>query len=47
MNNCVETAPVRLGLTAVRDSQRITGPALLFTASSWSRFVGAVREAEL
>lgn len=47
MNNCVETASVRLGLTAVRDSQRITGPALLFTAASWSRFVGAVREAEL
>ncbi|MFF0744819.1 DUF397 domain-containing protein [Streptomyces sp. NPDC004111] len=47
MNNCVETAPVGRGLTAVRDSKRTAGPALLFTPSSWSRFIGALREEQL
>ncbi|MGW2029336.1 MULTISPECIES: DUF397 domain-containing protein [Streptomyces] len=42
-NNCVETARPRsgpgAGLLAVRDSKNPAGPALLFSAGSWSEFV--------
>jgi hypothetical protein len=44
MNNCVETAPARGGLLAVRDSKRVGRPALLFSCDAWSRFLGALRE---
>ncbi|MFJ6698867.1 DUF397 domain-containing protein [Streptomyces sp. NPDC091272] len=47
MNNCVETAQVNGGLLAVRDSKRVSRPALLFGTDAWSRFVGAVRTATL
>jgi hypothetical protein len=47
MNNCVETAPTPGGLRAVRDSKRLTLPALLFTSHAWARFVGALREETL
>ncbi|MFG3281137.1 DUF397 domain-containing protein [Streptomyces sp. NPDC048111] len=42
MNNCVETARLNGELLAVRDSQRIGGPALLFGAPAWHRFISAV-----
>lgn len=42
MNNCVETATTPGSLLAVRDSKRVTRPALLFTADAWTRFVGAL-----
>ncbi|WP_306317566.1 MULTISPECIES: DUF397 domain-containing protein [unclassified Streptomyces] len=46
-NNCVETAPLSAGSTAgllaVRDSKRTTGPALLFTSTTWRRFVNSLR----
>ncbi|MGY0488001.1 DUF397 domain-containing protein [Streptomyces sp. WG-D5] len=46
-NNCVETASLSTespdGLLAVRDSKRTTGPALLFTSSTWRRFVNSLR----
>ncbi|MCX4834063.1 DUF397 domain-containing protein [Streptomyces sp. NBC_00006] len=46
-NNCVETASLRpgspVGLLAVRDSKRTTGPALLFTSTSWRTFVNSLR----
>ncbi|MFJ9173121.1 DUF397 domain-containing protein [Streptomyces sp. NPDC102360] len=46
-NNCVETAPLGTGATAgllaVRDSKRTTGPALLFTSTTWRAFVNSLR----
>ncbi|MER5437618.1 DUF397 domain-containing protein [Streptomyces sp. NPDC002790] len=46
-NNCVETAPLGTGATAellaVRDSKRMTGPALLFTSATWRAFVTSLR----
>ncbi|MFI5804886.1 DUF397 domain-containing protein [Streptomyces sp. NPDC051561] len=47
MNNCVETAVLRPDRTAVRDSKRAAGAALLFSADAWSRFVDAVRQDSL
>ncbi|MCC5474170.1 DUF397 domain-containing protein [Streptomyces barringtoniae] len=42
-NNCVETARPRsgpgAGLLAVRDSKNPAGPALLFSAASWTGFL--------
>ncbi|MET9600177.1 DUF397 domain-containing protein [Streptomyces sp. NPDC006459] len=43
MNNCVETAVLRGGLLAVRDSKRTDGPAVLFTGPAWDGFLAAVR----
>ncbi|MFE4868053.1 DUF397 domain-containing protein [Streptomyces sp. NPDC056682] len=45
MNNCVETAGLKGELLAVRDSQRIEGPALLFGVQAWHRFISALQEA--
>ncbi|MFG2720496.1 DUF397 domain-containing protein [Streptomyces sp. NPDC048416] len=45
MNNCVETARLKGELLAVRDSQRTRGPALLFGAAAWQRFICLVSEA--
>ncbi|MBO1332394.1 DUF397 domain-containing protein [Streptomyces sp. VRA16 Mangrove soil] len=46
-NNCVEVAPLptgsAAGLTAVRDSKRTAGPAVLFTPSAWEGFVNSLR----
>ncbi|MFF1546840.1 DUF397 domain-containing protein [Streptomyces sp. NPDC058291] len=46
-NNCVETArPASgpwAGLLAVRDSKNPSGPALLFSAESWTGFTAALR----
>ncbi|MFJ3234195.1 DUF397 domain-containing protein [Streptomyces sp. NPDC086787] len=46
-NNCVETARPRsgplTGLLAVRDSKTPSGPALLFSAGSWTGFLAALR----
>jgi hypothetical protein len=43
MNNCVETARPGpgpwTGLVAVRDSKRVTGPAVLFTPDAWREFL--------
>ncbi|MFF3975225.1 DUF397 domain-containing protein [Streptomyces sp. NPDC001828] len=44
MNNCVETARLNGELLAVRDSQRIDGPALLFGAPAWQRFISTVTQ---
>ncbi|MFB0620507.1 DUF397 domain-containing protein [Streptomyces sp. AGS-58] len=45
-NNCVETARPRsgpgAGLLAVRDSKIPAGPALFFSADSWSGFITAL-----
>ncbi|MEU4926214.1 DUF397 domain-containing protein [Streptomyces yokosukanensis] len=45
-NNCVETArPLSgpwVGLLAVRDSKNPAGPAVLFSAPSWGRFLTAL-----
>ncbi|MFD8388778.1 DUF397 domain-containing protein [Streptomyces sp. NPDC059680] len=45
-NNCVETARPRsgpgAGLLAVRDSKNPAGPALLFSAASWTGFLTAL-----
>ncbi|MDI3388022.1 DUF397 domain-containing protein [Streptomyces sp. B-S-A8] len=47
MNNCVETASIGrgplAGRFAVRDSKRMSGPALLFTSAAWDSFLAAVR----
>lgn len=43
MNNCVETAALRGGLLAVRDSKRADGPAVLFTGPAWDGFLACVR----
>jgi hypothetical protein len=42
MNNCVETAGLGENLLAVRDSKNPTGPALLFSSTAWTSFVGVV-----
>lgn len=41
-NNCVETAALRSGRLAVRDSKDPRGPALLFGPAAWTRFLGTV-----
>jgi hypothetical protein len=41
-NNCVETARLRSGQLAVRDSKDREGPALLFAPAAWVRFLGTV-----
>ena len=38
-NNCVEAARLPSGLTAVRDSKDVLGPALLFAPQAWADFV--------
>jgi hypothetical protein len=38
-NNCVEAARLPSGLTAVRDSKDVRGPALLFAPQAWTDFV--------
>ncbi|WP_374227664.1 MULTISPECIES: DUF397 domain-containing protein [Streptomyces] len=43
MNNCVETAALRGGLLAVRDSKQADGPAVLFTGPAWDGFLACVR----
>ncbi|MFJ7590119.1 DUF397 domain-containing protein [Streptomyces sp. NPDC097617] len=43
MNNCVETAALRGGLLAVRDSKRTDGPAVLFTGPAWDGFLASVQ----
>ncbi|MFD6326282.1 DUF397 domain-containing protein [Streptomyces sp. NPDC058442] len=46
-NNCVETARPATGpgagLLAVRDSKAPSGPALLISPGSWTKFVAALR----
>jgi hypothetical protein len=46
MNNCVETARPGsgpwAGLVAVRDSKRVTGPAVCFTPGTWRDFLGSL-----
>ncbi|WP_435130703.1 DUF397 domain-containing protein [Actinacidiphila sp. bgisy144] len=38
-NNCVEAARLPSGVTAVRDSKDVAGPALLFAPQAWRDFV--------
>jgi hypothetical protein len=42
MNNCVEAAVLGGGLLAVRDSKRVSGPALLFTGGAWGGFLDSL-----
>ncbi|SDO87111.1 DUF397 domain-containing protein [Actinacidiphila guanduensis] len=46
-NNCVETARLPSGATAVRDSKDVEGPALLFTPDAWTCFVRDVSDGSL
>ncbi|MFE2276043.1 DUF397 domain-containing protein [Streptomyces sp. NPDC059454] len=39
---CVEVADNLPGLTPVRDSKNPQGPALLFAADAWNRFVASL-----
>ncbi|WP_328770657.1 DUF397 domain-containing protein [Streptomyces sp. NBC_00286] len=43
-SNCVEVADGYVGVVPVRDSKAPDGGALVFGTSSWSAFVGAVKE---
>ncbi|MGW3041027.1 DUF397 domain-containing protein [Kitasatospora sp. NPDC001159] len=43
---CVEVADGFAGLMPVRDSKDPSGPALVFSATSWQSFVTAVRAGE-
>lgn len=43
-NNCVEVADGHPGIVPVRDSKAPEGHVLVFGASSWSAFVGGVKE---
>jgi hypothetical protein len=40
--NCIE-ATTHNGHPALRDSKNPTGPALLFTATQWRTFTGAIK----
>ncbi|RLP92940.1 DUF397 domain-containing protein [Micromonospora sp. BL4] len=40
---CVEVADNLPGVVAVRDSKDRTGPALIFTPTTWRAFVAATR----
>lgn len=40
---CVEVATNITGVVAVRDSKNPTGPALLFTPTSWRSFLGTIK----
>ncbi|MEV5504862.1 DUF397 domain-containing protein [Streptomyces orinoci] len=45
---CVEWAPTfASGIVPVRDSKAPHGPALVFSALSWSSFINGVQSAEL
>ncbi|MFJ9691571.1 DUF397 domain-containing protein [Kitasatospora sp. NPDC101183] len=43
---CVEVSGSLPGVVPVRDSKDPEGPALVFPASSWQSFVGAVQDGE-
>ncbi|MFH8365850.1 DUF397 domain-containing protein [Streptomyces sp. NPDC018031] len=43
---CVEVADGCEGLVPVRDSKDPYGPALIFSASSWSAFIAGVKAGE-
>jgi Domain of unknown function (DUF397) len=45
-NGCVEAAPVREGLIAVRDSKNPQGGHLLYNALEWRSFLAGVRNGE-
>ena len=44
--NCVEVAHLADGQVAIRNSRYPAGPALLFTPSEWTAFLGAALKAE-
>jgi len=44
--NCVETARLHDGGTAVRDSKDPQGPILFFTPAEWSAFVAGAKDGE-
>ena len=45
--NCVEVARNLSRVVAVRDSKNPNGPALGFDTTSWTSFVGAIKEGGL
>ncbi|NSC22158.1 DUF397 domain-containing protein [Streptomyces albus subsp. chlorinus] len=45
--NCVEVAENYPGLMPVRDSKQPAGPAIVFSRTSWSAFVDAVKSQQL
>jgi Domain of unknown function (DUF397) len=45
--NCVEVATLPGGHTAVRDSRRRTGPALVVTSAAWHAFRDEIKMGKL
>ena len=45
-NGCVEAAPLRNGLIAVRDSKNPQGGHLVYNALEWQSFLAGVRNGE-
>ncbi|MEU5207853.1 DUF397 domain-containing protein [Streptomyces sp. NPDC020742] len=43
--NCLEVADDHPGIVPVRDSKNPLGPPVVFPASAWSAFIGAVKNA--
>lgn len=41
--NCVEVATLPGGQTAVRDSRRRAGPALVVTSATWQAFCSSIK----
>jgi uncharacterized protein DUF397 len=44
---CIEVAEGFTGVVPVRDSKEPAGPALVFTARSWTSFIASVKGGEL
>jgi hypothetical protein len=45
--DCVEVADNLPGIVAVRDGKNPDGPALVFTAAAWRRFVETIKADQL
>ncbi|GAB7033016.1 DUF397 domain-containing protein [Streptomyces sp. NPDC021749] len=45
--SCVEVVDGLPGIVPVRDSKDPHGPAIIFPATAWSSFIGAVKDAAL
>jgi hypothetical protein len=45
--NCVEVAALGSGYTAVRDSRRRAGPALVVRSAAWQTFCDAIKSGKL
>jgi hypothetical protein len=45
--DCIEVAPTRRDVVAVRDSKDPSGPVLLFPGEAWRSFVSAIAAGDL